>query len=103
VILVSTELAHDLEDFLDIVYSDAEFVRAEFEAIVAASWDDPPARPPRRDRPGPPSSRRRHRPGPPCLVPGALPVWGSGGSGGRQRGPPLTCAARETNAGDRGS
>jgi hypothetical protein len=32
--------------FLDIICHDEELLRAEFEALVAASWDDPPPPPP---------------------------------------------------------
>ncbi|MEV4620772.1 hypothetical protein AB0J74_18935 [Asanoa sp. NPDC049573] len=32
--------------FLDIVCHDEELLRAEFDALVAASWDEPPAPPP---------------------------------------------------------
>jgi hypothetical protein len=86
VIFVGTELANDSAAFLDIVYTDPEFVRAEFEAILAASWDDPPDRPARRDRPRPqPLRPRRPRT---RLMPRPVPAWASVASGGRQRGPP---------------
>ena len=34
------------EEFLSLVYSDSEFIRAEFDAIIAAGWPDPPPAPP---------------------------------------------------------
>src|SRR4029079_16687639 len=37
--------------FLAVVYANADWVRAEFDAIVAASWDEPPAGADRPDRP----------------------------------------------------
>jgi hypothetical protein len=72
-----TTLATDA--FLDVVYGDDEWVRAEFDAIVAANWAEPPASPPTRRVPvpgwpapprptsreaGPPASRQRSPPGP---------------------------------------
>ena len=32
--------------FLDIICHDEELLRAEFDALVAASWDEPPSPPP---------------------------------------------------------
>jgi len=32
--------------FLDIICHDEELLRAEFDALVAASWDEPPPSPP---------------------------------------------------------
>lgn len=32
--------------FLDLIYGDEEFLRAEFDALISASWDPPPPRPP---------------------------------------------------------
>lgn len=44
------------DPFVDLVYGDEELVRAEFEALIAASWDPPPPTPPARPQPagGPP-------------------------------------------------
>jgi hypothetical protein len=39
------------EQFLDVVYADPDWVRAEFDAIVGASWEEPPVAPERPDRP----------------------------------------------------
>jgi len=33
------------EAFTDLVSSDADLVRAEFEALIGASWNEPPAPP----------------------------------------------------------
>jgi hypothetical protein len=40
----------DHRAFLDLVYQDDDSVRAEFDAIIAASWPPPPA-PPAMPRP----------------------------------------------------
>jgi len=47
------------EQFLHLVHSDAELLRAEFEAIIAAEWPDPPLarRQPGSRGPG----RRQHK------------------------------------------
>jgi len=82
------------DELLDLVLSDPELLRAEFEAIIAASWPDPP-NPPPPTRPAPPAeapnpsepgTRRsplsRSGPGDPrpgCPRPAAA---------GRQRSPP---------------
>jgi hypothetical protein len=74
------------EAFLDLVTADDDLVRAEFDALIAASWDAPPPPPPAvpapADRPpgwpaprGPEPVRRAGR-----LVPARRPT--------RQRSPP---------------
>jgi hypothetical protein len=55
------------DTFLAVVYADADWLRAEFDAIVEANWDEPPARPGPSGRPvpgpaRPDSPRRRARP-----------------------------------------
>jgi hypothetical protein len=79
--------------FLDVVCRDEELLRAEFEAIIGASWpgsSEPPASPP----PAPPGPADRQPPGPerpdwpaPSTRAARLPVpprlWR-----GRQRSPP---------------
>jgi len=47
--LAETDTERDA--FLAVVYANADWVRAEFDAIVAASWDEPPAGAERPDRP----------------------------------------------------
>jgi hypothetical protein len=52
------------EKFLALVCADEELLRAEFDAIIAAAWDQPtpPTRPrPTRRPPGPPAPRRERR------------------------------------------
>jgi hypothetical protein len=39
---VLTETGTERDAFLAVVCADAAWVRAEFDAIVAASWDEPP-------------------------------------------------------------
>jgi hypothetical protein len=85
---MNVDSEHDLDAFLDIVCGEAEFVRAKFEAIIAACWDDTSSSPPRRDRPGFPRPRPRrsdHFDGSGHWSPRfARPV----GLPGRSRGPP---------------
>ena len=38
------------EEFVTLVYSDPEWLRAEFDAIIAAAWSSPPPPPPARDK-----------------------------------------------------
>jgi len=60
-----TDLAGTLEEqFIELVCSDEDLLRAEFEAIVAAEWPAPPsAPPPRRDSAGRPFTPSDGRPG----------------------------------------
>jgi hypothetical protein len=77
------------EEFLELVCSDEELLRAEFEAIVAAGWPRTPARPPLRRPAGrPPTPRggpRRERP-PDRLA--TRPRHPGVGGWARQRSPP---------------
>jgi hypothetical protein len=41
-----------VDAFLDLVLSDDDLMRAEFDALVAATWDAPPPPPPARPAPG---------------------------------------------------
>jgi hypothetical protein len=77
--------------FLDVVWQDEELLRAEFDAIISASWPEPPEPPP---PPAPPAPRNRPPtwpapPGRPVLRarPAELPVP-PGPWRGRQRSPP---------------
>jgi hypothetical protein len=75
--------------FADVVYADQQRVDAEFEALVSASFGEPPApsrpAPPRvPPHPGtPPPPSRRPAPGPAAAT---SPATGPGH--GRQRSPP---------------
>ena len=76
------------EQFYDLICADADLVAAEFEAIIAAEWPEPPARRPRRrDAGGRRGSGRARRPA------GGSPRLGPLRDGGvdrsaRERGPP---------------
>ena len=75
--------------FADVVYADQQWVDAEFDALISASFSEPPAPPPPAPRRVPP------RPGTPC-PPSRRPAPGSaactfpatGPGHGRQRSPP---------------
>jgi len=76
------------EAFLDLVCSDEEWLRAEFDAMVAAEWGSVQRPPPRPDSPTPP-------PRPPgCSTVEARPIRPAGRERAlvrrvaRQRGPP---------------
>jgi hypothetical protein len=53
--------ALDELEFADLWCDDAELLRAEFDAIVAAEWPDRPEVPPRRRIPGVPDPGGRNR------------------------------------------
>jgi len=76
----------DVDGFLELICSDPDLVRAEFDAIVAAGWPEDPRVPAAR-RPAPGPSRRVRR-----SVPTADPPAGSDAPGpdawARQRSPP---------------
>jgi hypothetical protein len=83
--------------FLDLAYADQEIVDAEFEELIAASWEPPPPAPPARPEPAdrPPhtgSLRATDPPGPGRSTrPRTRPA--------RQRSPPVrakegTCEGR---------
>ena len=76
--------------FADIVYADQQWVDAEFDALISASFTRPPAPPRVPPRPGtpPPPSRQ------PAAGPAAIPVGPAAGPAagparGRQRSPPF--------------
>ena len=75
--------------FADLICGDPQWLRAEFDALISASFSEPPAPPPPAPprvppRPGipPPSSRRP----PPAQAAMTSPATGPGR--GRQRSPP---------------
>jgi hypothetical protein len=58
-------MRHDIAiaaEFADVVYTDDQFVRDEFDALVAANWGPPRDRSPHRRGPSPPpaAAGRRH-------------------------------------------
>jgi hypothetical protein len=81
--MLLAESGTERDTFLAVVYADADWLRAEFDAIVAASWDEPPARPELSSRPVPPrphSTRHPDRPVPTGRPAAAVPA--------RERSPP---------------
>ena len=51
--MMLADSATERDTFLAVVYADADWLRAEFDAIVAASWEEPPSRPEPCGRAGP--------------------------------------------------
>jgi len=47
----------EADAFAELVYDDAELVRAEFDALIAACWESPSGPPPRRSVRSPLSER----------------------------------------------
>lgn len=82
------------DEFLAMLCADEELLRAEFEAIIEASWDEPapPARP--KGRPGPPPDRAGRRDGATVHRQRPHPL---GDASARQRSPPCG-VARTTDA-----
>jgi hypothetical protein len=87
---VAVAAANEVEEkFLALVYADEELLRAEFDALIAATWDQPrqPAGPRRASRPTPPP---RRRPRPEFARPGPMRAQHYPGAEARtrQRAPP---------------
>ena len=81
--MMLAESGTERDTFLAVVYADADLLRAEFDAIVATSWDEPPARPEPSGRPVPPrphAARHPDRPVPIGRPTAAAPA--------RERSPP---------------
>jgi hypothetical protein len=82
--------------FADMVCADPQWLREEFDALIAASFGEPPAPPPPAPprvppRPGtPPPPSRRSAPGPAAAT--AVPATGP--EHGRQRSPPVRLPGR---------
>ena len=78
------------EQFLDLIYGDTDLLAAEFDAIIAAEWPEPPA-----DRPGRSVAGRHPGGGPsrraadPVLGPVSRPRHPGLGGWARQRSPPV--------------
>lgn len=95
--LEEEQLRAEFDEFAELVYSDDQWVQAEFDALITAAWPTPP-RTPGPGVTGPPT-RFPHLPGPGHgrVWPAAEPPWphrdprrpGTGGWG-RQRSPPPT-------------
>lgn len=78
--------ADELDTFLDLVFEDPELVRAEFDDLIAACWDDSPPSPPSRRRRPAPQPRSAPRPASQA-GPGAT-TTALRNAEARQRGPP---------------
>src|ERR1700722_14604530 len=82
--------------FADVVYADQQWVDAEFDALISASFSEPPAPPPPAPPPLPPAPPRPPpQPGSPSPPPRQLPSGpaavtypATGPDRGRQRSPP---------------
>src|SRR4029450_7226754 len=88
-VLDGNRQVEEVDEFLALVCSDEELLRAEFEAIVEAAWSSPP--------PPDPTPRRRAEPPPGGAVRTPLPASGPVGpdlvtgvrdGGARTRSPP---------------
>ena len=77
------------EQFLDLICGETDLLTAEFDAIIAAEWPEPPADGPARGaaggRPGRGASRRAADP---VRSPAARPRHPGIGGWARQRSPP---------------
>ena len=71
--------------FADLICTDQQWVDAEFDALISASFSEPPAPPRVPPRPGtpPPPSRQ-----PPARPAAAICLPAAGPDHGRQRSPP---------------
>ena len=81
--------------FAHLICADPQWLRAEFDALISASFSEPPAPP----RPAPP--RVPPRPGNPCPPsrrpaphPAAITSAATGPEHGRQRSPPVPFPSR---------
>lgn len=77
----------DCDEFLDILCADEELLRAEFDAIVGASWDEPP--PPTPPEPPTPPWRAPSDRDWAGLRAAPAPFPCGAGRWARQRSPPL--------------
>ena len=76
--------------FLDLICADAELLAAEFDAIIAAEWPEPPPdRPARGAAGGHPGSGAARRAADPVRGPVSRPRRPGTGGSARQRSPPL--------------
>ena len=76
------------EQFLELICSDEDLLRAEFDAIIAAEWPSPPATTPRRDAGWRPAREAHRHPRARITGPVARPPQPGVGEWARQRSPP---------------
>jgi hypothetical protein len=86
-----SETARTVEDqFLDLIYGDTDLLAAEFDAIIAAEWPEPPAARPGRSGAGRhPDSGPARRAADPVRGPVSRPRHPGIGGWARQRSPPF--------------
>jgi hypothetical protein len=78
------------EQFLDLIYGDTDLLAAEFDAILAAEWPEPPAERPGRSAAGRnPGSGPARRAADPVRRPVSRPRHPGIGRWARQRSPPF--------------
>jgi hypothetical protein len=92
------------DEFLALVCSDEELLRAEFDAIIAAGWSSPPPDEPNRDgaakrRPG--SAGRRAPSGPSRPPKQRRHPTGTDGWARQRSPPPIRAQTEDRTAGDR--
>src|ERR1700749_485251 len=81
--------------FADVVYADQRWVDAEFEALISASFSEPPAPPPPAPPRGPPRPGTPPPPSrPPAPGPAVTAFPATGPDHGRQRSPPAPLPGR---------
>ena len=78
------------EQFLDLIYGDTELLAAEFDAIIAAQWPEPPSDRPDHGAAGSnPGSAPARCAADPVRGPASRPRHPGIGERARQRSPPL--------------
>lgn len=77
------------EQFVDLIYGDADLLAAEFDAIIAAAWPEPPREIPSRGDGGHPGGGPARRAGDPVRGPVSRPWHPGVGALARQRSPPV--------------
>jgi len=82
--------------FADLICADPQWLDAEFDALIAASFGEPPAQPPPAPPRVPPSPGSTPPPTPdPASGPAAAASWAAAEPGhGRQRSPPAHLPSR---------
>lgn len=84
------------EQFVDLLCTDQGLLDAEFDAIIAAEWPDPPTTQARREAVGPPGLPTARRPADRAYSPAPRPRPPGVGGWARQRSPPHDAKRRAT-------
>jgi hypothetical protein len=94
-VLEGNRLVEEVDEFLALVCSDEELLRAEFEAIVEAGWSSPPPPDPTPGREAEPPPDRPVADRPPASGPvGPNLLTGAQDGGARTRSPPTVTGCR---------